>query len=69
MGFPDSHEALVAAGYRYGGEATCRLCHATIRWYKTPAGKTIPIDADCKQAHFASCGPYLEQQRKKKEKT
>jgi hypothetical protein len=45
----------------------CRSCHAKIIWFKTAAGKNMPVDADTvepgddeldldrHQSHFASC--------------
>lgn len=45
----------------------CRSCHANIIWFKTEAGKNMPVDADTVEAdddeldlsrhvsHFATC--------------
>lgn len=45
----------------------CRSCNAKIIWFKTPAGKNMPVDADTVEpddeelelsrhvSHFASC--------------
>lgn len=45
----------------------CRSCHAKIIWFKTDAGKNMPVDADTVEphdqdldlsrhhSHFASC--------------
>jgi hypothetical protein len=45
----------------------CRSCHAQIIWFKTPAGKNMPVDADTvkpeddeldlerHKSHFATC--------------
>jgi hypothetical protein len=65
--FPDSHEALKAAGYVPIGTGKCRACPASMVWYRTPNGKNIPIDLDGKQAHFATC-PARQQFKTKKEK-
>lgn len=53
----------------------CRSCHARIIWFKTDAGKKMPVDADTvepddeeldlsrHQSHFASC-PQRDDWRK-----
>jgi hypothetical protein len=53
----------------------CRSCHAKIIWFKTEAGKNMPVDADTVEAeddeldlsrhvsHFATC-PNANQHRK-----
>lgn len=53
----------------------CRSCHAKIIWFKTDAGKNMPVDADTvepddqdldlsrHQSHFASC-PNANKHRK-----
>lgn len=55
----------------------CRSCHAKIIWFKTEAGRLMPVDADTVEAeddkldlsrhisHFATC-PNASQHRKKK---
>jgi hypothetical protein len=59
----------------------CRSCHAKIVWFKTAAGKNMPVDADTvepnddvneldlsrHQSHFASC-PNADKHRKPKGK-
>jgi hypothetical protein len=30
--------------YVFTGEGNCRSCHAPILWFRTPNGKSIPID-------------------------
>jgi hypothetical protein len=58
-----------------GGHGTCRSCQAPIVWFKTRAGKNIPINADTVKpedlqldlprhiAHFANC-PQANQHRR-----
>jgi hypothetical protein len=53
----------------------CRSCRAKIIWFKTPAGKNMPVDADTVEpeddeldlsrhvSHFATC-PQADQHRK-----
>ncbi len=53
----------------------CRTCHAKIIWFKTEAGKNMPVDADTVEAeddeydpprhvsHFATC-PQSAQHRR-----
>lgn len=53
----------------------CRSCHARIIWFKTDAGKNMPVDADTVEAdddeldlerhvsHFATC-PQADQHRR-----
>jgi hypothetical protein len=53
----------------------CRTCNAKIIWFKTAAGKNMPVDADTVEAeddeldlakhvsHFATC-PQAQQHRK-----
>ncbi len=55
----------------------CRSCHAKIIWFKTDAGKNMPVDADTVEAadddldltrhvsHFATC-PNANNHRKGK---
>ena len=54
----------------------CRSCNARIIWFKTEAGKNMPVDADTVEAeddaldlprhvsHFATC-PNANQHRKR----
>lgn len=53
----------------------CRSCRARIIWFKTPAGKNMPVDADTVEAddeeldlsrhisHFSTC-PQANQHRR-----
>lgn len=53
----------------------CRSCHAKIIWFRTPAGKNMPVDADTveardelldmerHQSHFAVCPGANEHRR------
>lgn len=64
-GFPQSFAELEAAGYERIGSGQCRACPAEMVWYRTPNGRNIPIDADGKQSHFATC-PARQQFKKEK---
>lgn len=44
----DDHETTEAHERRI---TRCRSCHAQIIWFKTPAGKNMPIDADSVEPH------------------
>lgn len=55
MEFPKTHEGLIDAGYTYGGVGKCRACSADMLWYKTPSGKSIPLDVGTFIAHFSTC--------------
>lgn len=58
-----------------GGKGNCRSCGHPIVWFKTDAGKNIPIDAETVLAedttlelprhvsHFATC-PHADQHRR-----
>ena len=52
--FPETPEDLEEAGYEPGNVSTCRGCGQKIQWWKTPKGKNIPLDVDCKP-HWATC--------------
>jgi hypothetical protein len=58
----------------------CRSCHGKIIWFKTAAGRNMPVDADTvepgdedldlarHQSHFASC-PNADRHRRPHERT
>lgn len=68
-----AHEALEEAHERR--ITRCRTCRAQIIWFKTEAGKNMPVDADTVEAeddeldldrhvsHFATC-PQANQHRR-----
>jgi anti-sigma factor RsiW len=43
MAQPMTSDQLVAAGYHYDGDGTCRGCQAPIEWWITPGGKKMPM--------------------------
>jgi hypothetical protein len=43
MPFPETKEALEAAGYVFDNEGRCRGCGAPIEWWITPNGKKMPM--------------------------
>jgi len=56
MPFPATPAELEAAGYRFDTVGRCRgtRCQAELRWYWTPKGRRIPLNADG-TAHWATC--------------
>lgn len=66
MKFPDSFEVLEAIGYSYSGSSNCRKCGERILWYRTPKGKTMPINSNA-TVHWATC-PYARDFKPKKVK-
>lgn len=60
MPFPKTRDELVAAGYSYDNDATCKGCGDAIEWWTTPNGRKMPMNemrsgADRALAHFSSC--------------
>jgi hypothetical protein len=55
MAFPLTIEEMNSRGYVFKNESDCSACHARIDWYKTPAGKFIPINKGTAEPHWASC--------------
>lgn len=60
MPFPKDADALKAAGYVFDNYATCRGCGDDVEWYKTPAGKSIPMNpmptgGSLAITHFSTC--------------
>jgi hypothetical protein len=43
VAIPTKREDLMAMGYVFDNEATCRDCHAPIEWWITPKGKKMPM--------------------------
>lgn len=43
MAIPTKREDLVAMGYVFDNEATCRGCGAPIEWWITPKDKKMPM--------------------------
>lgn len=43
MPFPRTVEELKRDGYEYKGSGDCKGCGVTVDWYRTPAGKTMPM--------------------------
>jgi hypothetical protein len=53
----ETPEELTAAGYTFWNKSRCSgpTCGAEIEWWKTPAGKSMPLDPDTLEPHFSSC--------------
>jgi hypothetical protein len=56
-GFPRSHSALIAEGYRFASAASCRDCGGPVWWYVTPLGRRLAVDAVTHRPHFWKCPP------------
>jgi hypothetical protein len=70
MPFPQTREALKAAGYCFDNHARCRGCGAEIEWYFSPKGSKMPFDLMPEETspaitHFATC-PNAEDFRRAK---
>ena len=63
MSFPRTEAELAAQGYKYTGSGKCKACKADIAWYKTPMGKSIPLDEGTMEPHWSTC-PRAEEFRK-----
>ena len=60
MAFPKTLDEMTAAGYVFDNHAECRGCGDAIEWWKTPNGKSIPINPMDRGtaeavAHWATC--------------
>lgn len=60
MAFPRTWDELIAAGYVWQNDAECRGCGDPIMWFRTPSGKSIPMNpmqrgSDEAVAHWATC--------------
>jgi hypothetical protein len=64
--FPETIDALKAAGYRFDSDGICRGCGTSIEWWITPRGKRMPMDVDQSgnvESHFSTC-PQAKEFRK-----
>lgn len=55
MTFPKTEIELEQAGYEYEGSGKCRACGQEIAWYRTPAGKRMPLEEGTLEPHWAKC--------------
>jgi hypothetical protein len=68
MSFPRKHEDLIAAGYLYRGQGTCRACQAVVLWYRnSKTSKMMPVDYLTREPHWSIC-PGAKDFRSKKQK-
>lgn len=65
MPFPTTAKEMTAQGYEFTGSGKCRDCGAELDWYRTPAGKSIPMNAGLIEPHWSTC-PNTEAFRRKK---
>ena len=68
MPFPKDWDELKAAGYIFDNDAECRGCGDSIMWFKTPNGKSIPMNpmqrgTDPAVAHWATCSDPPERKK------
>lgn len=64
MAFPKTSKEMDEQGYEFTGSGKCRDCGAELDWYRTPAGKSIPMNAGLLEPHWATC-PHADRFRKK----
>ena len=60
MAFPKTLDEMNAAGYVFENHAECRGCGDSIEWWKTPSGKSIPMNpmergSSPATAHWSTC--------------
>lgn len=60
MAFPTTLEELIAAGYGFKNHGTCRGCGADLEWWRSPRGRSMPMNpmhagGDQAVAHWATC--------------
>ena len=60
MPFPQTLDELKSAGYMFDNHAECRGCGESIEWWKTPNGKSIPMNpmdrgVSPAVAHWSTC--------------
>lgn len=55
MPFPKTESEFKSAGYRKRNFAHCGGCGALIQWYETPKHKSMPINPDTLEPHWATC--------------
>ncbi len=53
--FPKTETELKEQGYEFNGTGKCRACQAAIAWYRTPKGKSIPLDEGTLEPHWSTC--------------
>ncbi|HXP82598.1 MAG TPA: hypothetical protein VN976_22050 [Verrucomicrobiae bacterium] len=74
MKLPATHAELIAAGWRPRSRRHCRLCNATIEFWKTLAGKIEPLELTLLEAkpvyvsHWETCPRAGEFKRPEKKK-
>ena len=60
MAFPKTLNEMKAFNYRFDNYGTCKGCGEDIEWYKTPSGKSIPMNpmergSSPATAHWSTC--------------
>jgi hypothetical protein len=69
MAFPKNERELGLAGYRMETERACSKCRQTIRMWRTPSGRLMPMDVPSAEGadivtHFATC-PHASEYKSK----
>lgn len=62
-------ECGVEVVFTGGAKQKCRSCGAEIYWVKTDKGKSMPINADLKKSHFATCPEHKQWRKRDVKKT
>lgn len=65
MSFPTTQQEMLDQGYQPGKNGKCRACGAEIDWWKTPKGKSIPMDFATATPHWSTC-PNADDFRRRK---
>jgi len=60
MPFPKTWDELKSANYVWDNDSVCKGCGDPIMWFKTPNGKSIPMNpmergSDVATPHWSSC--------------
>lgn len=60
MPFPETFDALKAAGYRFDNHGRCKGCGEDIEWWITPRNKKMPMNlmpegSSKAVSHHATC--------------
>ncbi len=55
MPFPQTEKELVLAGYRFEKLSICQGCRRDIEWWRTPAGKLMPLNLGTVVPHWSTC--------------
>jgi hypothetical protein len=60
---PQNKAELIAAGYAFVNVRACSICGEDLEWWKSAAGKQLPILADGGELHLGSCAAAAKESR------